>query len=174
MLKNPHFPCPHHSQPIQLLQFPKTPHAVQRSHSTTATAKQSKGFLTFPLTVRVCSKGVVKRPHDFIHALDIGYARVQLGIDEQDPLHHLPVSFAAVGQNFVLAQRAGGGFQRGAHLENKAESGQPTGTDFSAPVPSLAFNTHRPPKRFGLFIPHKPRQATLGAHRQTSPDAGCP
>lgn len=96
---------------------------MQRTCSTTATAEQSKGSLTFPFAVRVCSKGVVKRPHDFIHALDIGYPGVQLGIDEQDPLHHFPVSFAAIGQNFVLAQRAGGGFKRGAHLENKAESG---------------------------------------------------
>lgn len=93
-----------------------------RACSTTAITEQPKASLTFPFTVRICGKGVVKRPHDFIHPLNIGYPRVQLGIDEQDSLHHFPVSFTAVGQNFVLTQSIRCCFKRGAHLKSKTRA----------------------------------------------------
>lgn len=96
---------------------------TQRTCSTTAVTERPKESLTFPLTVRICSKGVVKRPHDFIHPLNVRYAGVQLGIDEQDSLYHFPVSFTAIRQNFVLAQRIRSRFKRGAHLKSKARLG---------------------------------------------------
>lgn len=67
-------------------------------------ASAAKSLSTFPLAVRVSGKRIVEGPHDFIHALHISDARVELGIDEQDPLHHLPVGFAAIGQNLILVQ----------------------------------------------------------------------
>lgn len=81
------------------------PSFTQRACSTTAPTQRPEEPLTFPLAVRICSKGVVKGPHYFIHPLNVGYPGVQLGIDEKDSLHHFPVSFAAIGQNFVLTQR---------------------------------------------------------------------
>ena len=42
--------------------------------------------------VWIIGKCVVDWANDLIHALHIGLAGVELGIDEEDPLHHLPVS----------------------------------------------------------------------------------
>lgn len=80
-------------------------------------------FYTFPLAVGVSGKGIVEGPHDFIHALHVSNARVELGVDEQDPLHHLPVGLAAVGQHLVLIE----GRRRrvlvwGAHLREEGRS----------------------------------------------------
>lgn len=80
-------------------------------------------LFTFPLRVWVGSEGVVNRPDDLVHALYVGDARVQLGVDEQDSLHHLPVRLAAVRQNLVLVgwvqvQR----LARGAHLGSKVKT----------------------------------------------------
>lgn len=77
----------------------------------------AKSPFTFPLAVGVSGKGIVEGPHDLIHALHVSDARVELGIDEQDTLHHLPMGLAAVGQHLILIQ---GGRRRvllwGAHL----------------------------------------------------------
>lgn len=107
---------------LKRVSFPKQ-FIMQRACNMTAITEWPKESLTFPFTVRICSKGVVKRPHDFIHPLNIRYPRVQLGIDEQDSLHHFPVSFTAIRQNFVLAQRIRSCFKRGAHLKSKARLG---------------------------------------------------
>lgn len=64
----------------------------------------AKSPLTFPLAVGVGGKGIIEGPHDLIHALYISNARVELGIDEQDALHHLPVGLAAIGQHLILIQ----------------------------------------------------------------------
>lgn len=108
---------------------------TQRACSTPAITEHSKESLTFPLTVRICSKGIVKRPHYFIHPLNIRYPGVQLGIDEKDSLHHFPVSFAAVGQNFVLTQRVRRCFKRGAHLKSKARAGLIQGNQLAQSFP---------------------------------------
>lgn len=60
---------------------------------------------TFPLVVGVGGKGVVDRAHHLVHALHVGDARVELSVDEQDALHHLPVGLAAIGQHLVLVGR---------------------------------------------------------------------
>lgn len=74
-------------------------------------------LLTFPFPIRVCGKGVVDGPHNLIHALHVGDAGVELGVDEQDALHHLPVSLTAVGQHLVLIRGVQvERFPRGAHL----------------------------------------------------------
>lgn len=78
---------------------------------------------TFPVCVGVGGEGVVNGPDDLVHALHVGDARVQLGVDEQDSLHHLPVRLAAVRQNLVLVGRIQ--VQRlawGAHLGVKGQS----------------------------------------------------
>lgn len=58
--------------------------------------------LTFPLAVGVRSKGVVDRPDDLIHALDVRYPRVQFGVDKENPFHHLPVRFTSTGHHLVF------------------------------------------------------------------------
>lgn len=96
------------------------------------------------MCVGVGGEGVVNRPHDLVHALYVSDARVQLGVDEQDSLHHLPVRLAAVRQNFILV----GWVQVqslawGAHLRDK---------DQSEGITTLRKqNTTKPePKRFSL------------------------
>lgn len=58
--------------------------------------------LTFPLAVRVCRKGVVNRPHNLIHALHVGDPGVEFGVDEEDPLDHLPVRLTPTRQHLVF------------------------------------------------------------------------
>lgn len=80
----------------------------------------AKGQSTFPFTVGIRGKGVVEGPHDLVHALHVGNARVELGIDEQDALHHLPVGLTAIGQHLVLIQgRRHRVLVGGAHLERR-------------------------------------------------------
>lgn len=69
------------------------------------TSMRSGSFRTFPLAAGVGGEGVVDGAHDLVHALDVGDPRVELGVDEEDPLHHLPVSLAAVRENLVLVGR---------------------------------------------------------------------
>lgn len=81
---------------------------------------------TFPLAVGVSGKGIVEGSHDLIHALHVSDARVELGIDEQDALHHLPVGLTAAGQHLVLIQGGRRGvLVRGAHLwEERTREGR--------------------------------------------------
>lgn len=82
----------------------------------------AKSLSTFPLAIGVSGKSVVEGAHDLIHALHISDARVELGIDEQDPFHHLPVGFTAIGQNLILVQgRWCIVLVRGAHLGRRGE-----------------------------------------------------
>lgn len=48
--------------------------------------------LTSEVYVWVIGKGVIYRTDDFIHALNVGLAWVEFGVDKQDSFHHLPVS----------------------------------------------------------------------------------
>lgn len=82
--------------------------------------KKSAPTPTFPLTVWVRGKRVVNGSYDLVHALHVGYARVEFGVDEQDALHHLPVRLPPTGQHLVFI----GGIQVErlswwAHLENR-------------------------------------------------------
>lgn len=52
----------------------------------------SAQVLTSESNVWIIGKSVIDWPNNLIHALHIGLARIELGIDKQDPLHHLPVS----------------------------------------------------------------------------------
>lgn len=77
---------------------------------------------TFPLAVGVRGKSVVDWPNDLIHALDISDPRVEFGIDEEDPLHHLPVCLAPIGQHLILVgwiqvERLSGGADLGEHIQ---------------------------------------------------------
>lgn len=83
----------------------------------------AKSPFTFPLAVGVGGEGVVEGPHDLIHALHVRDARVELGVDEEDPLHHLPVGLTAAGRHLVLTQ----GCRRralvwGAHLGREGKA----------------------------------------------------
>lgn len=94
------------------------------------------GARTFPLAVGVGGEGVVDGPHQLVHALHVGQTRVQLGVDEEDPLHHLPVGLAARRQNLVLVRRVQvQGLPRGAHLWGQ-EDGQVHRTPASDPEPA--------------------------------------
>lgn len=57
---------------------------------------------TFPHAVRVCGKGVVNWPNNLIHSLHVGDPGVEFGVDEEDPLHHLPVCFTPTGQHLIF------------------------------------------------------------------------
>ena len=57
---------------------------------------------TFPFIVWVCGECIINWPDDLVHALNVGDAGVELGVDEEDAFDHLPVCFTAVGQHLVL------------------------------------------------------------------------
>lgn len=76
---------------------------MSNQRNTTSKAnKYTPSIPTFPQVVWVRGEGVVDGAYNLIHALDVGDAWVELGVDEENALHHLPVSLTAVGQNLIL------------------------------------------------------------------------
>lgn len=64
-------------------------------------------ILTSILLIRVYSECVVYGANDLVHALHVALAGVQLGVEEQHALDHLPVSLAAFIQwNIVTTVHA--------------------------------------------------------------------
>lgn len=61
-------------------------------------------WLTFPLAIGVCGKVVVNWSNNLIHALYVGYPRVEFGIDKEDPLHHLPMCFTPTWQHLIFVR----------------------------------------------------------------------
>ena len=95
------------------------PWSVSPGGSNNERERPGAHLFTSPLAVGVGGKGVVEGPHDLIHALHVSDAGVELGVDEQDPLHHLPVGFTAVGQHHVLVHGGCRVLLWGAHLGDK-------------------------------------------------------
>lgn len=62
----------------------------------------SSKCVTLPLAVGVCGEGVVNGTHDLVHALHVSDARVEFGVDEENPFNHFPVRFTAVREHLVL------------------------------------------------------------------------
>jgi len=70
-------------------------------HASYCLAKQS----TSPVQVWIWGEGVIQGSNYFVHSLHVSRARVELRVDEEDTLHHLPVRLLALDQGLVLVGR---------------------------------------------------------------------
>ena len=55
-----------------------------------------------PTPVRIGGESVVNGSDDFIHALNVALAGVELGVKKEDPLHDFPMGFLTVGEVTVV------------------------------------------------------------------------
>ena len=73
-----------------------------------------------PLLPRVGREHVVDGPDDLVHALNVALSGVELGVDEQDPLDHLPVRLVPVFERGVVLGRLPLGQRQLVHPDTDA------------------------------------------------------